>query len=54
MIFCVMNGAERNRELIAYFEAKASRLRITNMMRMGWSAATDQAGLLGDKAQMLL
>ena len=53
MIFVVMDGAERDRKFVADLEGQAFGLRISNMMRMGWGAATNQAGLMLDIAQLL-
>ena len=52
MILTVVDGTKRHGELIAYFEGKASGLRVADMMGMGWGAATDDAWLLRNKAQM--
>ena len=54
VIFCVMNGTKRNSELIAHFDTKSLRLSKANVMRLRGSAPTNEAGLLGDKAQMWL
>lgn len=54
MIFAVVNGAERHRELVAHLEGQTSRLCKTNMMRMRGIASANQARLLRNKAEMLL
>ena len=53
VIFAVVNGAERHGELVAHLQGQAARLRIPNMMGMRWGTPTDDAGLLGDKAEVL-
>src|SRR5262249_38222853 len=49
----VMHAAERDREFIAGFAAERSWLQISKMMWIRWLAAADEAGLSGDKTQML-
>ena len=49
VIFAVVDGAERNREFVAHLECKPWRLRVADMMGVGWGAAADDAWLLGDK-----
>ena len=48
----VMAAAERNRELVADFEANRSWLGETQMMRIGGLAAANQARLCGDELQV--
>jgi len=50
----VMDGAERHGKFIAHFEGYASLLCVADVMGMRRGAATDQAGLAPDVAQMLL
>ena len=54
MIFSMMDGAKRHRELIAHFEPKSARLRKANMVRLRRGPPTNQTGLLGNKPEMLL
>ena len=54
MIFAMVDGAERNGEFVADLQGKPLGLRKANVMGVGWGAAADQAGLLGDKAEVLL
>ena len=49
VIFAVVDGAQRHGEFVAHFERNTLRLRIANMMRMGWGAAADQAWLAATK-----
>ena len=49
MQLAVMTSAEGHGELIAYLEANGSRLRKAQVMRVARLAATDKAGLRGDK-----
>src|SRR6266571_2563894 len=41
----VMQAAKRNRELIADLATERPRLRKAQMMRLGWQACADEAGL---------
>ena len=50
MVFTMVNGAKRHGEFVTDLQRKPPRLRIANVMGVGWGAAADQAGLLGDKA----
>jgi hypothetical protein len=50
----VMDAAERHRELIAHFAAQRARLHEAQMMGIAGLAPTDQAGLPGHVAQMVL
>ena len=54
VVFAVVDGAKRHGEFVADLQRQPSRLCKTNVMRMRRGAAADQAGLLGDKAQVLL
>ena len=49
----VMDAAQRNRELIAHLAPERARLHVLKVMRVAGPAAADEAGLLGDVAQML-
>ena len=49
----MMNAAERHRELVARLAAEGAGLKVPQMMRIGWLAAADQAGLLGDVTKVL-
>ena len=49
----VMDTAEGHGEFIAGSAAERARLQIAKMMRVGWSAAADEARLLGDIAKVL-
>ena len=53
VIFAVVDGAERHGEFVAHFECNPSRLRVADMMGVGWGTAADDAWLLGDKAKVL-
>src|SRR6516165_12556693 len=53
MNFAVMSSAKGNRKLIAYLPTEGRRLCKTEMMRIGGTAAADQAWLLGDRFHML-
>jgi hypothetical protein len=53
MDFPVMAATERYGELITCFSPERSRLRKAEMVGICWAAATDQAGLLGDRFDML-
>ena len=48
-----MDAAERDRELVARLAAERARLHVAQVMRVGRLAAADQAGLLGDVAQVV-
>ena len=50
----VMDATKRNSELIAHLAPERSRLHVLEVMRIAGPAAADEAGLLGDIAQMLL
>jgi hypothetical protein len=39
--------------LIAYLAAKGARLRESKVMRIGWLAPADQAGMAADEVQVL-
>ena len=47
MIFAMVDGAERHGEFVTDLQSKPPRLRIANVMGVGWGAAADQAGLGG-------
>ena len=49
----VMDAAEWNCELIAHLAPERARLHVLEVIRVAGPAATDEAGLLGDVAQML-
>src|SRR5262249_42093864 len=49
----VMHVAERDREFIARLATQRAWLHVAQMMRIGWLAATDEAGLLHDIAKVL-
>ena len=49
----MMTTAQRHRELVADLAPERTRLRKTQMMRIGGRAATDQAGLLHHEAKVL-
>src|SRR5262245_58993644 len=48
-----MDAAERDREFVAGLAAECPRLQVAQVMWVGRLAAADQAGLLGDVAQVL-
>jgi len=48
----VVDPAERDGELVAGLAAERARLQVAQVMRVRGLAATDQAGLLGDVAQV--
>jgi hypothetical protein len=52
MDFAVVHPAERDRELIARLASERPRLRVAQVMRVGWLAAADEARLPGNVAQM--
>ena len=54
VILAVVDGAQGDREFVAYFEAQASRLRIADVMGVRGRSAADKAGLARDEPQMLL
>jgi hypothetical protein len=59
LVACAMNGAvvdatERHREFIAGLTSERPWLHVSKMMRVRWLAAANEAGLPGNKAQMLL
>ena len=49
----VMDAAERHRKFIAGLTAERPWLQVSKMMRVRWLAAANEAGLSGDKAQVL-
>jgi hypothetical protein len=49
----VMGAAERNRELVAGLAAECRRLHLAQVMRVGWLAAPDEAGLLRHEPQVV-
>ena len=49
----VMDTAEGHGEFIAGSTAERARLQVAKMMRVGWSAAADEARLLGGIAKVL-
>ena len=51
MHLAVVRSAERHRELITRLAPQRTRLRIAQVMRVGWLAATDEAGLSSDEAE---
>ena len=50
----VVDGAERNRELIAHLQTQSAGLRVANVVGLRGDAPADQARLTCHKAQMLL
>ena len=52
VILAVMDGAERNGELIAYLKAKPSWLRIADVVGVGGGSAANKARLASDKPQV--
>ena len=54
MQLAVVTAAERDRELIAHFEADRSWLRKTQMMWIGRLSSADQTRLCGDEFQVRL
>ena len=50
----MVNGAERHGEFITHLEPKASGLREAEVMGLGRRSPTNETGLLGHIAQMLL
>jgi hypothetical protein len=53
MNFSMMPTTERHRELVAYLAAQRAALSKTQVMRVRRNSATDQAGLLRNKSDML-
>ena len=58
LVACAMNrtvvdAAERHREFIAGLTSERSWLHVSKMMRVRWLAAAFEAGLSGNKAQVL-
>ena len=54
VIFAVVDGAERHGEFVAHFECNPSRLRVADVMRLGWGSSADDTWLLGDEAKVFL
>ena len=54
VVFGMMNGAERNSELIAHLEPETSRLGVADVMSVARGSSANETRLLGDKAEMLL
>ena len=54
MQLAVMTAAERDRELIAHFEADRSWLRKTQVMWIGWLPSADQTRLCRHELQVRL
>ena len=50
----MMGAAQRDREFIADLLPEPARLRKAQVVRVAGLTAADEAGLFGDKAQMLL
>ena len=50
----MMDGAKRNGEFIAHFQAEPSGLRVAHVVRMRGIAPAYEARLTRDEAQMLL
>ena len=50
----MMNAAERHRELVARLATQGPRLQVAQVMRVGWLAAAEEAGLLGNVAKVRL
>ena len=53
MNFAMMPTTERHRELVAYLAAQCAALSKTQVMRVRRNSTTDQAGLLGNKSDVL-
>ena len=49
----MMRAAERDGEFVADLLCQPARLRKAQVVRVGWFAAADEAGLFGHKPQML-
>jgi len=49
----MVHPAERHGEFVAGFAAERARLQVAQVVRVGWLAAADEAGLLPDKAKVL-
>ena len=52
MHLAVMRAAQRHREFVADLAAQCLHLRKFQVVRIGWLAAAQQAGLCGDKLQV--
>src|SRR5262245_39991196 len=50
----MVDAAERHRELVARLSTQGPRLQVAQMVGVGWLAATEEAGLLGDIAKVRL
>jgi hypothetical protein len=53
MDLAMVRATERHRELIADLACERSRLREPQMMRIGWSATANKAGLLDDAPEVV-
>ena len=54
MQFAMMRAAQRDGEFIAHLLPQSAELRKAQMVRVAGLSAADEAGLFGDKAQVLL
>jgi hypothetical protein len=50
----MMDSTERHRELVARLATQGPRLQVAQVVGVGWFAATEEAGLLGDIAKVRL
>ena len=50
----MMGATERYGELIAHLLAHGTRLHEAKVMRVGWGAAAEKAGLFADEEEMIL
>ena len=53
VVLGVVNCAERNSKFVAHFDAKASRLGVTDVMSLRGSATTDEARLSRHMSQVV-
>jgi len=49
----MMDTAERHGEFIAGLATERARLKVAQVMRVGWLATADEAWLFGDRAKVL-
>ena len=54
MVLAVVGGAQGHSEFITDLYPETPRLRMSHVVRVGWLATADEAGLLRHKAEMLL
>ena len=50
----MVDSTERHRELVARLTTQGPRLQVAWVMGVGWLAATEETGLLGDMAKVRL